>query len=122
MALRWKAVCPSCNSNLRPLFRREKTFPDANAASSYYDELFKHPLQSAEFTSLIRADAVSKAQKGAFFVRTTLHACPKCKRQMIEERVQIHDGSGWKDADKLGRRMSIPEGVDLIGVFRTEER
>ncbi|HKA45937.1 MAG TPA: hypothetical protein VKF40_28365 [Burkholderiales bacterium] len=118
MSLRSKSVCPKCNSDCHPLFKREKTFPDADAAASYYDALLKHVVDGPAFASLIRADAKSTDQKGAVSVKTTLHRCPKCKTQIIEEKVQVHDGSEWKDADKLSRRISIPEGVDLICVFR----
>jgi hypothetical protein len=116
--LRAKPVCSTCNLYLRPLSKREKTFADADSASSYYDVLFQHPVDSSEFASLIRADAKAKAAKGAVLVKTILHGCPKCKAQLIEENVQVHNGSEWKDADKLGRRVAIPGGVDLITVFR----
>lgn len=116
--LRAKPVCSTCNLYLRPLSKREKAFGDADSASSYYDVLFQHPVDSAEFASLIRADAKAKAEKGAVLVKTILHGCPKCKAQLIEEKVQVHNGSEWKDADKLSRRVAIPDGVDLIAVFR----
>jgi hypothetical protein len=114
---RSRVGCPNCNLNRRSLFKREKTFPDSRAALSYYDVLLKHLVDGPEFASLIRADAKSKDQEGAVFVETTLHRCSKCKAQMIEEKIRIHNGSEWKDADKLSRRMSIPYGVDLVSVF-----
>ena len=114
-----KPVCSTCNLYLRPLCKREKTFVDADSASShYYDVLLQHPVDSSEFASLIRVEAKCQAQKGAVLVKTSLHGCPKCKAQLIEEKIQVHNGSAWKDADKLNRRVAIPDGVDLIGVFR----
>ncbi len=117
--LRAKPVCSTCNLYLRPLSKRQKTFSDADSASAYYDVLFQHPVDSSEFASLIRADAKAKAEKGAVLVKTILHGCPKCKAQLIEETVQVYNGSEWKDADKLGRRVAIPDGIDLASTFRS---
>jgi len=116
--LQAKPVCPTCNLYLRPLSKREKSFLDADSASPYYDALFQHPVDGPEFASLIRSEAKAKAQKGAVLVKTVLHGCPKCKSQLVEEKVKVHNGSDWKDADKLNRRVKIPDGVDLLGVFR----
>jgi hypothetical protein len=113
-----KPVCPTCNMYLRPLSARQKVFPDADSASPYYDVLFQHPVDGPEFAALIRSEATATGQKGAVSVNTILHGCPKCKSQLIEEKVQVHNGNDWKDADKLGRRVTIPDGVNLLGVFR----
>ena len=113
-----KPVCPTCNLYLRPLSALQKTFPDADSASPYYDMLFQHPVDGPEFAALIRSEAKVTGQKGAVSVNTVLHGCPKCKSQLIEETVQVHNGSDWKDANKLNRRVAIPNGVDLLGVFR----
>lgn len=113
-----KPVCQTCNMYLRPLSKREKSFPDADSASPYYDVLFKHPVDGPEFAALIRTDAKSEAKKGALSVTTILHGCPKCKSQLIEEKVQVHNGTEWKDFSDLNRRVTIPNGMDLIGVFR----
>lgn len=113
-----KPVCPTCNMYLRPLSKREKSFPDADSASPYYDVLFQHPVDGPEFAALIRSDAKSEAKKGALSVTTILHGCPKCKSQLIEEKVQVHNGTEWKDVSNLNRRFTIPNGVDLIGIFR----
>ena len=113
-----KPVCQTCNLYLRPLFKREKSFPDADSASPYYDALFQHPVDGPEFAALIRTETKAKDQKGAVLVKTVLHGCPKCKSQLIEEKVQVHNGSEWKDADKLNRRVTIPDGVNLLSVFR----
>lgn len=113
-----KPVCQTCNLYLRPLAKREKSFPDADSASPYYDALFQHPVDGPEFAALIRSEAKSEAKKGALSVTTILHGCPKCKSQLIEEKVQVNNGSEWKDVSDLNRRVAIPNGVDLLGVFR----
>ena len=121
--LRTMPVCLTCNMYLRPLSTREKSFPDADSASPYYDVLFLHPVDGPEFAALIRSDAKSKAKKGALTVTTNLHGCPKCKSQMIEEKVEMCYGTGWRgtvwiEVRNLNRRVTIPNGVDLIGIFR----
>ncbi|WKJ90763.1 hypothetical protein QZJ86_01100 [Methylomonas montana] len=113
-----KPVCEKCNLYLRPLSKREKTFSDGDSASPYYDALFEHPVDGPEFAALIRSEEKAKAEKGVVLVKTVLHGCPKCKSQLIEEKVQVHNGSEWKDADKLNRRVTIPDGVDLLSIFR----
>ena len=113
-----KPVCQTCNMYLRPLSKREKSFPDRNSASPYYDALFQHPVGGPEFAALIRSDSKSEAKKGALSVTTILHGCPKCKSQLIEEKVQVHNGTEWKDVSDLNRRVTIPNGVDVLGVFR----
>jgi hypothetical protein len=114
-----KPVCQTCNMYLRPLSKCEKSFPDADSASPYYDVLFQHPVDGPEFAALIRSDAKSEAKKGALSVTTILHGCPKCKSQLIEEKVQVNNGTEWKDVNDLNRRVTIPSGVDLLGVFRS---
>lgn len=113
-----KPVCQICNLYLRTLTKREKYFPDTESASPYYDVLFQHPVDSPEFAEMIRSEAKSEAKKGALSVTTILHGCPKCKAQLIEEKVQVHNGSEWKDINDLDRRVAIPNGVDLLVVFR----
>lgn len=118
--LRAKAICQACNLYLRPLSKKQKTFGNSDAASAYYDTLFTHPVDGEEFAALIRSEAkVPKPAQGAVQVDTALLCCPNCKGQVIEESVKVHNGSEWKDADKLGRRTRIPEGIDLAPLFRS---
>lgn len=113
-----KPICEKCNLYLRPLSKRKKIFPNGDSASPYYDALFEHPVDSPEFAALIRSNEKAKAKKGAVLVKTVLHGCPKCKSQLIEEKVQVNNGSSWNDADKLHRRVILPDGMDLLSVFR----
>jgi hypothetical protein len=115
--LRAKPVCSKCNLYLRPLFKKQKSFSNVEAAAPYYDVLFKHPVDGSEFAELIRSNAVAKVAKGVLQIKTALLGCIKCKAQLVDERVQIYNGRDWKDLDKLHRRVRIPEGVDLRSVF-----
>jgi hypothetical protein len=117
--LRAKAVCPECDLYLRPLAKKQKTFPDAETAAVYYDNLFAHPVDGEEFAALVKSESkVAKPEQGAFMVDTALMACPKCKGQMIEEKVKVFNGKEWKEAEKLTRRVRMPDGTDLAGLFR----
>ena len=115
--LRAKPVCGKCNFYLRALKKHQRVFADSDSATQYYDNVFRHPVDGPDFAAAIRLDSKAKAQKGAVLVNTILHGCPKCKSQMIEEKVQVYNGSDWKDASKLDRRVPIPDGVDLLPVF-----
>lgn len=118
LLLQAQPVCQTCNLYLRPLSKRQKTFLDAESASTYYDMLFQHPVDGPEFAALIRMEAKAKEQKGTLVIKTVLHGCPQCKAQLIEEKVQINNGREWKDVNDLGRRVAIPSGVNLLEVFR----
>jgi hypothetical protein len=113
-----KPVCPTCALFFRSLSKKAKTFLSIDDAGPYYDGLFATPVDGPEFAEKIRANAKVKAQKGSVLVTTTLHGCPSCKSQMIEDKVQIFNGREWKDLDTLDRRTFIPDGLDLVSVFR----
>ena len=89
-----KPVCPTCEFYLRPLSKKkEKTFADSSEAIPYYDTLFDTPVDGPEFAEKIRADAKATVTKGALHIETVLLGCPSCKQQLIEEKVQIYNGS-----------------------------
>lgn len=113
-----KPVCAACNLYLRPLSRREKTFPSPDSATDYLEALSRYAVGGPEFAALIRSDAKATAEKNAVFVKTFLHGCPQCKAQLVEEEVQVYDGREWKDVNALSRRINVPTGVDLLAVFR----
>ena len=119
MLLRSKPVCQSCNSYLRPLAKKQKSFADAEAAGGYYNRLTTLAVDGQGFAALIRSEAkVDKVAKGAMQVDTSLLGCPACKAQMVEEKFQGYNGQEWKDLSKLDRRVNVPPGVDLSPVFR----
>lgn len=117
--LKAKPVCAACNLYLRPMAKKQKLFADADAAGCYYDRLFTLEVDGPEFAALIRSESkVVKVALGALKVDTSLHGCPVCKAQMVEEKVQGFNGKEWKDLNKLDRRVNIPLGIDLAPIFR----
>lgn len=116
--LRSRPVCPTCSLYLRPLSKKKKLFATPEDAAPYYDTLFSSPVDGPEFAKKIGSTATAKVQQGAFRIKTGLHGCPSCKVQLIEEKVEIHNGRDWKGVDKLERRIRIPAGIDLLPVFR----
>jgi hypothetical protein len=117
--LRNKPFCSSCELYLRKLFKRSRSFQDSASAGTYYDHIFEHTFDSQEFSDLMRqAQKVVKPGKGAVMIDTFLHGCPKCAAQLIEEKVQVHNGKSWSEAVKLGRKVAVPTGVNLRGVFQ----
>lgn len=114
-----KPVCEECQMYLRPLAKKVKTFEDSDSCSSYYDVLFTHPVDSDEFSDLIRADGkAQKTESGTLQVTTTLNGCPKCKSQLVVDRVEIYNGREWKDISSLHRQVTIPDGIDLKPIFK----
>ena len=113
-----KLTCQACNLYLRPLSKRKKFFPDTDSASAYYDALFQYPIDSPGFAALIQSEVDFKAQKGTVSIETVLYGCPKCKAQLIEEKVQVFNGNEWKNLNDFNRCVAIPNGVNLIRVFR----
>ncbi|MEO8152317.1 MAG: hypothetical protein ABI605_04540 [Rhizobacter sp.] len=120
-----KAVCPSCNLYLRPLLKKPKhrTFPDAAAASAYYDRVFGLPMASPEFLALMGAEHKipkgMKSKPGAVYVATELFGCPDCKKQLVEENVKVRGNGGWALDPARQRRVPMPHGVDLVPLLRT---
>jgi len=116
--LRNRPSCRACDTYLRKLTSRTKTFANRADASNYYDQVFRHPVDSPEFAAFIRVPAVvKKPVNGAVKIDTALYGCPKCADQLIAEKVEVFDGKEWKDAPKLQRRVAIPRGLDLKSAF-----
>jgi hypothetical protein len=118
-ALRAKPFCSSCDVYFRKLFKRTRSFADSAGASAYYDKVFTHAFDSAEFASMIRSNqVVSKPGKGAVQIQTFLHSCPKCDAQVVEEKVEVHNGKSWTESTKLARTVPVPSGINLRAAFR----
>ena len=114
-----KVVCPYCDYSLRSLAKRARMFSNDDATAAYYDRVFTLPVDGPEFADLVRTEAkVKDPQQGAHNVVFTLMGCPKCKVQMVDLKVQNYTGKKWQDNHQLARRKAIPEGVDLVPIFR----
>jgi hypothetical protein len=119
MILKSYPVCPTCNKYFRVLSKRRKQFGTGEDFALYYENIFKLPVASQEFASAIQAEyKIPKVEKGTIQLETKLNGCPSCKAQMIEDKVSVWNGSDWKGANKLSRRILLPENTDLIPVFR----
>lgn len=117
--LRSKPVCQACNRYMRRLAKKKKVYANSEEAPVYYDKLFTHPIDSEEFAALIRSEAkVKRPKKGALQVDTVLLGCPQCKGQMIVQDVWVNSGRAWEMATDLKRHVQMPEGADLVPLFR----
>jgi len=116
--LKARASCQGCSTYMRKLASRQKTFPSAAQSREYYDQLFRHPCNSAKFAALIRMPAATdKARKGAVKIVTGLYDCPKCSAQLVEEWVSMYSGERWSSVASMNRRVRIPSGIDLKATF-----
>lgn len=118
--IRGKNTCPNCDLYLRPLADKNRVFYDTSLASAYYDGLTQHDIGSPEFIRLIKQTSFAKAEKGSTIIISKLLGCPKCKKQLIEEEVSIFDGKEFNKINKFDRVINIPDGIDLLGSFKTQ--
>lgn len=118
--LRVKPFCSACDVYFRKLSKRSRSYANTDSALQYYNQVFRHPFDSAEFASLLRAQSkVSKPGKGAMIIDTILHGCPKCRAQLIEEKVQVHNGKQWSEVRDMQRRVEVPASMDLRRLFQS---
>ena len=114
-----RPVCSKCNKYLRVLVKCVKQFSNIESLGLYYDEIFQHPVDSEEFANMVKSKcSVAKTEKGTLSLDTRLYECPDCKAQIIEDEVKVYNGSDWKVVNQLTRKVAIPDGINLISVFR----
>jgi hypothetical protein len=115
-----RPTCPACKKYYRPLSSIKKQFAERELFISYYDDVFKVPVDTPLFAEAIRAlPAKAKAVKGTIHLQSALLGCPSCKQQLIEDKVQVCTGSGWNEIKDLKRRTLIPTGINLLPVFKS---
>lgn len=121
-ALRNHPTCITCGRYLRKLIKKSQTFSTQDEFTQYYDQLFQHPVDTQGFVDLMRwqpRPAGQKLVQGVIMSESTLMGCPHCKTQLIAQEVKVMGQREWKMVSELGRRVSIPNGVDLRPVFRS---
>ena len=111
-------VCEICKKYLRVLAKTHKRFADPADMVEYHDALFALPMGTPEFAAAASTKHDAKVKKGSAQLTFALYGCPECKRQQISADVEVYNGRDWKRVDKLARRYAVPEGVDLIPVYR----
>jgi hypothetical protein len=112
-------VCTRCQKYFRLLAKRSKHFETTDAFATYYDNIFRLPMDSNEFAAAITKEhKLRKVAKGTILLETRLHGCPSCKSQIIEDKVSVWNGREWKSTDALGRRVVLPDNVNLSTIFR----
>jgi len=117
--LKDKPVCPTCQKYFRPLASTTKQFSDQEDFITYYDGIYRIPIDTPLFESAIRAKTKKeKVTAGTISHTMALEGCPECKSQVIVENVQVFNGSDWKDMQQLHRRTLMPEGTNLAPVLR----
>lgn len=119
LVLKVKSACAPCDLYLQRIGSKYKVFPDSASAEQYYEQVFMLPTDSAEFSSMMRAEpTVDNVEPGAMKIHTVLRGCPHCKVQSVEDSVHGYNGKEWKLIGELERRVDMPAGVDLAPLFR----
>jgi len=118
--LRQKPVCDTCQKYYRPLGSVDKKFSEQDQFIAHYDTMFSSPVDSEDFAKAIRTKADAKVAQGTINLRSSLLGCPSCKEQIIDDKVQVYNGSDWKDLTDLHRMTRIPAGVNLVPLFRSK--
>jgi hypothetical protein len=120
LILRQKPVCAACQKYYRPLGSVDKKFSEQDQFVAYYDTIFSAPVDSEDFAKAIQTKREAKVEQGTINVRSSLLGCPACKEQIIDDKVQVYNGSDWKDLTDLRRMTRIPAGVNLVPLFRSK--
>ena len=117
--LKDKPVCPGCQKYFRPLASTVKQFSNREDFITYYDGIYKIPVDTPLFEDAIRA-TTKKEKVGAGTISHTMSlvGCPECKSQVIIENVQVFNGGDWKEVQELHRKTIMPEGTNLAPVLR----
>ncbi|KAG9598129.1 hypothetical protein KCV01_g8808, partial [Aureobasidium melanogenum] len=115
-----KPVCGECSLYLLGLAKRKKFFLTRTGATHYYNGVFTHAFDSPDFATMLHADdsARRRGNNMTALIHTQLWGCPACKQQLIEEKVEVWNGSDWKIVNDLKRRVQVPAGMDLLPVFQ----
>lgn len=114
-----RPLCRKCKRYYRPLSSVEKIFASRGEFSNYYDGLFQIPVDAPQFAEAIRMKpGKSSVYDGTISIKSSLLGCPECKQQLIADKVQVYNGREWKDVSELKRETLIPDGVNLVSVFR----
>jgi hypothetical protein len=114
-----KPVCPTCKKYFRPLASTAKQFSNQEDFATYYDGIYRIPLDTPLFEDAIRTKTKKeKVIAGTISHTMSLVGCPECKSQVIIENVQVFNGSDWRDVRELHRRTLMPEGTNLAPLLR----
>jgi hypothetical protein len=110
--------CSECNKYLKTLVTKKDSFADIDDLAMYYDNEFANPVDSLEFAQHVGIEhSAGKAQQGTINMETKVLGCPSCGAQSVLEKLQIFNGSDWKDLDELNRFVAIPAGVDVVPAY-----
>lgn len=111
-------VCAHCKKYFRTLGKSDKFFENGDYLATYHDTLFQHPVESSEFAQMASEEHKVKIAQGTWKQHLKLFGCPECKAQTIGSEVSVWNGRDWKSLKQLDRKISLPEGISLTGVFR----
>lgn len=111
-------ACGKCRKYLRTTVKKGDSFPSLDEFAGYYDNVYAHPVDSAEFAEHVGRDySAGKAEQGTFNLTTKVLECPQCFCQSVRETVQVFNGRQWNDVNELTRFVAMPEGIDVRSAF-----
>lgn len=118
LELKNQPACSECGKYLRSVAKKGDSFCDFDEFAGYYDNVYVHPVDSAEFAQHVGADySAGNAEKGTVNLTTAVFECPQCFGQSVRESVQVFNGRDWKDVNELGRWVAMPKGIDVRAVI-----
>jgi hypothetical protein len=113
-----EAKCEKCQTYLRTAKKKNDRFGELDELFTYYDTVFEHPIDSAEFTQIMRTSRKGKRGERSISLDTILYDCPQCHQQSLHERVKVQDGQEMRYAEEYSRFTPMPEGSDIRGAFK----
>jgi hypothetical protein len=113
-------TCKECNLFYQTRAKRNRFFFSVWEAKRYYDGLFAHPVDSAEFASQSSLGdlKIRMAGPGPIHIVTTLFCCPSCRRQAWRDAGKSWDGRNWTTNSSINRFIVLPKGADLTELLK----
>ena len=112
-------TCETCTRYLRTLAKGQKKFANQDDFTAFYDGMFEVPVDGPEFAALMKNGEKVKDEKGTILSDITLRGGPHCRTQRISQEVKVNNGKEYKEVKALERNVRIPNGVNLVPVFKT---
>lgn len=110
-------VCTSCACYLRKVASRDQIFSDPEVFAIHYQAPAEMGVARAVRSLLGFQPPDGAGQWGDLRLVTSLHCCPHCAGERIEQQVKILAAKGWRRSTEHRRYHDVPAGISLKNCF-----
>lgn len=115
--------CSGCEKYLKKIFSMTKQFEAPEQAKPFVEKLHAAEPFSADYFALVQQqEAKIKIRDGATKIDWTLHQCPACREERVDEKLQIFRGRDWSEASGAARSMVVPNRQSVAAPFEHAQR